>query len=169
MLAALKKFILKKYMDFKLKRFKDPSEPAVFPEALRTVKQVLLITPADHPELEGEIQAFASGLYTIFKQVQVSTFDRSSFRPADGNWFGLPNESYLDNFRQEKFDLVIDLNIQQDRLCTYICALINAPLRMNLCSGDYDHIYNFHIRTNKMQPDVRKLEKMLANLKKFMQ
>ncbi len=156
-------------MDLRLKWFKQDETSVVLPEALQKVKNILLITPADHPELEEEIHTFASGLYEIFRQVQVSTFDRSSFRPADGNWFGLPKEEYLDNFRQGKFDFVIDLNIQQDRLCTYICALSGAPLRMNLCSGEYDHIYNFHIRTNKMQPDVRRLEKTLLNLQKFMQ
>lgn len=154
-------------MDWRLRWFKQENSSLVFPDALRKVKNILLITPSDHPELEEEIHLFASGLYKIFTNAQVSTFDRATFRPADGNWFGLPNEGYLDNFRQAKFDLVIDLNMKQDRLCTYIGALCGAPLRMNLVEGAYDHIYNFHIRINKLQPDVRRLEKTLANLQKL--
>ena len=154
-------------MDFRLKWYKSENQALEFPTTIQSVKKILLIAPTDHQELEAQVHDFASGLYTVFKLAQVSTFERSSFRPADGNWFGLPKEEYLDNFRQENFDLVIDLNLEQDRLCTYICALSGAGLRLNLSEGKYDHIYNFHIRTDKTQEIETRLQKVLQYFREF--
>jgi len=154
-------------MDLRLKWFKGETEPLRFLETLGKIKHILLIVPENPAKMENAIQQFSSGLYTVFNDVQISTFERASFRPTDGNWFGLPHEDYLDNFRQEKIDLVIDLNMKTDRLCTYIAALSGARLRMNISMDKYDHIYNFHIRTDeKLSAEIR-LKRILENLKEF--
>ena len=167
MIGRIKNIILKKYMDFRLKWFKADKQPLEFSSALKLVKNILLIAPVDHAELDEDVHHFASELYKIIENVRVSTFERSTFRPDDGNWFGLPNDSYMDNFRQENFDLVIDLNVEQDRLCTYICALSGAGLRINLTSGKYDHIYNFHIRSNESKTVSARFESILKYLRSF--
>lgn len=153
-------------MDLRLRWFKEEDLSVELPGAVRRIKNILLIS-SGQKEFEEDVHNFATGLYEIFDTVQVSTFERPSFRPEDGNWFGLPLSAYLDNFRQEHFDLVLDLNPEQDRLCTYICALSGAALRMNLTSGKYDHIYNFHIRTNAAQPMKQRLQRVLDFLKGF--
>ena len=159
--------ILKKYMDLRLRWFKSEQDDLELPGSIQKVRHILLITPEGHPELELALEQFASQMYKIFENVQVSTFERSSFRPQDGNWFGLPKEEYLDNFRQENFDLVIDLNLEPDRLCTYISALSGAPLRMNLVPGKYDHVYNVQIRTTDLGNAEYKMDKLLDYLKRF--
>ncbi len=167
MITYIKKLILKKYMDLRLKWFKSGENELELPASIQNVRHILLITPEDHPELELALEQFASALYKIFDNVQVSTFERSSFRPQDGNWFGLPKEEYLENFRQEKIDLVIDLNLEPDRLCTYISALSGAPLRMNLIPGAYEHVYNVQIRTHELGNAEYKMDKMLDYLRRF--
>ena len=154
-------------MDLRLKWFKSDQDDLELPGSIRNVRHILLITPEGHPELEQVLEAFASELYKIFDNVQVSTFQRSSFRPQDGNWFGLPREEYLDNFRQEKIDLVIDLNLETDRLCTYISALSGAPLRMNLMPGAYDQVYNVQIRPHELGNAEYKMDKILEYLRRF--
>lgn len=144
----IKKFILNKYLDMRLKMFRSPEERLNFPERIRQVKSILLLIPQGE-EYSTFVQQFTSDLYQLFKGVQVSTFERSSFRKEDGNWFGLPKENYLKIFQEAGVDLVIDLNQPQDRLSTYICALCGAPLRMSWASGVYDHIYNIQLRSKK--------------------
>lgn len=148
MLHKIKKIILDKYLDMRLKMFKNADDSLNFPEGIRQVKNILLLIP-EGEEYSAFMQQFTSDLYRIFDRVQVSTFERSSFRQSDGNWFGFPKESYLNNFREANFDLVLDLNQPQDRLSAYICALSGASLRMTRTSGAYDHIYNMQIRSNK--------------------
>jgi len=167
LLNYMKKLILRKYMDLRLKWFKTDSSDLELPASIQKVRNILLITPEGYPELETALEEFASELYKIFKDVQVSTFERSSFRPVDGNWFGLPREDYMKNFQQAEFDLVIDLNLKPDRLCTYISALSGAPLRMNLSSGKYDHVYNVQIRTQASGNTEYKMEKMLEYMRRF--
>ena len=104
MLTTIKNNILKNYIDFRLKWFKQDNSIIIFPMVLKNVKNILIIIPADYPEENVEIRTFILGLYKIFRHVKVSTFERSSFRPEDGNWFGLPNENYLENFHRNIFD-----------------------------------------------------------------
>jgi len=150
----------------RLRWFKENDHVVELPAAIRDIHNILIISPGEE-ETEDDVYYFASELYHIFDPVNVSTFERSSFRPQDGNWFGLPGDAYLENFRQEKFDLVVDLNPEQDRLCTYICALSGGTLRINLASGRYDHIYNFHIRTDELQALRQRLQRLLDSLKRF--
>lgn len=166
MLATFKRIILKKYIDIRLRWFKAYGLAVELPAAIRNIHNILIISPGEK-ETEDDIHYFASELYNIFDPVKVSTFKRSSFRSQDGNWFGLPGDAYLDNFRQEHFDLVVDLNPEQDRLCTYICALSGGTLRINLASGRYDHIYNFHIRTDETHKLRQRLQRLLDSLKRF--
>lgn len=166
MLAILKRAILKKYMDLRLRWFKEDGPAVELPSAIRDIHNILIISPGSK-EMEEDVHFFASELSREFDPVKVSTFERNSFRPQDGNWFGLPVDAYLENFRQEHFDMVIDLNPEQDRLCTYICALSGGTLRINLASGAYDHIYNFHIRMDKIQPLRKRLQGIIENLKRF--
>jgi len=167
LVSRFKNLILKKYIDLRLKWYKDNSPSLEVPSSLRNVKHLLLMVPPKKDKLEAPMREFTSRLHEIFNNVKVSTFKKTSFRPIDGNWFGLPKKDYLDKFCEEKFDLIIDLNQQQDRLCTYICALSGATLRLNFATGRYDHIYNFHIRTNEEQEVIVRLEKILSYLHSF--
>ena len=166
MLNKLKKHVLDRYLDMRLKLFNRDEDALNFPQKIRQVQSVLLLIP-EGEEYSAFMQQFTSQLYGIFKRVQISTFERSSFRKSDGNWFGLPKDSYLKNFQDAEFDLIIDLNQPQDRLCAYICALSGAPLRMTWTSGDYDHIYNLQIRSSQGLIEDQ-LKNLLNYLKSFM-
>ena len=165
--SRLKNLILKNYIDLRLRWYKDDSPSLEIPSSLRNVKHLLLMVPPKQAKLEAPVKEFTSRLYEIFDNVNVSTFKEKSFRPIDGNWFGLPKKDYLEKFNKGKFDLIIDLNQQQDRLCAYICAFSGATLRLNFATGVYDHIYNFHIRTNENQEVIVRLEKILSYLHSF--
>ena len=161
-----KDFILKKYIGLRLKLFTPEKEAQNFPSLIRSLKNILIIVPPDESVAES-VTRFTSDLYKVFEDAKISTFERSSFRESDGNWFGLPKETYMRQFTEENFDLVIDLTPESDRLSTYICALSGAPLRMRLFEGDFAHIYNLHIRTDPQKPLKEKLRSINEQLHVF--
>lgn len=164
MLDYIKKFILDRYINFRLKLFKDKEDSLNFPEEIKKVKNILLMIPEEN-EYNTSIQTFVTELYRLFKSAEISTFERSSFRKSDGNWFGLPGDDYLKTFQDVNFDLIIDLNHPHDNLCSYICALIGSRLRMSWTAGGFDHVYNLQIRSKY----AGLMEDKLANILNYFQ
>ena len=81
------------------------------------------------------------------------------------NWLGVPNDSYLKVIRDEQFDLVVDINTKQDKISSYLCALSGAPMRVNLTSGDFDHLYNLHFRIKDIHKSIdERLQNMISYL-----
>ena len=162
MKEKIKKILLEKYLDFNLKSSRKDGNLCVFSEKLRSIKQILVIKPADGID-DKSLQNFIAGLYAVYPNVQVSTFMRSSLRTSDTNFLGVPNDRYLKNIQELHFDLVIDLNLQHDTICSYICKLSGAPLRLNLMLGHYDNIYNIHIKSSG-----NSIDKALQNILKYL-
>ena len=158
----IKTILLEKYLDFNLKSSRKDNATYVVSEKLKDVKQVLVIKPPAGIE-DKSLQDFIAGLYAVYPDVQVSTFMRSSLRNSDTNWLGVPNDRYLKNIREINFDLAIDLNLQHDTICSYICKLSGAPLRLNLMPGHYDNIYNLHIKSAG-----NSIDKALQNILKYL-
>jgi hypothetical protein len=164
----LKAILLEKYLHFNLKSVKKEDAPCHFSEKLKTIRQILVIKPSDSIN-ERSIQDFISKLYSVYPDVQVSTFMKSNLRPSDTNWLGVPNNNYLKNIQEVDFDMVIDLNLQHDTICSYICKLSGAPIRLNLKSGHYDNVYNLHIKSNASTSIENALQHILKYLKTFRQ
>lgn len=163
-MSHLKKILLEKYLDWRLNFFKNDDAIRNFPEDIRKIKNILIIAPLEIENSES-FRNFTSGLYEIFENARVSTFQKESLRSTDRNWLGVPNEEYLLQLKQDQFDLVIDLNLNQDKICAYLGALSGAPVRLNLSSGKYDHVYNLHFRVEKSKSLNEKYTNILNYLK----
>lgn len=122
--------------------------------------------PADRKN-KIEFRSFISGLNEIFSKAKVSTFQIKDLRLHEQNWLGVPNERYLNELRAEDFDLIIDLNEEPDKICAYICALSRAPVRINLTSGKYDHVYNLYFRSEDDKSVTDRYNLILDNLKRL--
>ncbi|GEM_PF-1896063 len=166
MIKYLKKHLLNTYLQLRLKRFKD-AQTYNFPQRMRQIRNILLIVPPGQEY--GEItQSFAASLYQVFNDVKVSLFERQNFRPTDGNWFGLPKDTYLKNFQEEKFDLIVDLNRQPDKLCIYLSILTKADLRLTLSDDNrYENIYNLNFRAKVTDSLKDRLDNVLNYFKTF--
>ncbi|KAA3615033.1 MAG: hypothetical protein D8M58_11315 [Calditrichaeota bacterium] len=164
----IKKIILGKYLSFRLKMLLSQERAYDFSSELNKVKKALVILPAQN-EYSEPFQVFVKKLNTVFPNANISTFVSSSLRKTDMSWLGVPNEQYLKIIRDEQFDLVIDANDEQDKICSYLCALSGAPMRLNLASGEYDSIYNLHFRTaadKKMDDRLVNIVSYFEHLKK---
>ncbi len=166
MIEKIKNLFLNKYLDVRLRFLGNVSGVQNFPEKIGEVKNILVIIPTN-TENKGDYHYFKSKLYRIFDNVKVSTFERDSLRKSDCNWLGVPLEDYLRKFQDDMFDLVIDLNNEQDKICVYICALSGAPLRLNLASGRYDDIYNLRIQSSAGKSLKEQLDNILNYLITF--
>jgi hypothetical protein len=155
----LKNILLTKFLNFRLKILQGQERIYDFSSELKKVEKILVILPSTE-EYTSTMQNFVKRLAEIFEKARVSTFISSSLRKTDISWLGVPNEQYLKIIRDEHFDLVVDVNINQDRICAYICALSGAPMRLNLASGEYDFVYNLQFRANLQ----KQLDEQLNNI-----
>ena len=157
----MKQVVMNQVVNFRLKMFHKYERAYNFIEEVNKVKKILIILSAND-EYSSTVQQFIKEIGRTFKRASVSTFDSNSLRKSDLSWFGVPNERYLNIIREEGFDLVIDANIVQDKVCSYLCALSGAQLRLNLSSGHYDHIYNLHFRSDRDKPVPNRLQNIVA-------
>jgi len=111
--------------------------------------------PRDRAE-EIMARKYIANFHKIFKSTQISIFDIFNLREKDVNWLGVPNTFFINKFRDEKFDLLIDLNSYHETLCSYLGALINPPLRIHFSHGKFDKIYIIQINLDRqLTPDKR--------------
>jgi len=151
-------------MNFKVKILLANERPVDFSHELQRVKKVLVITPSGE-ELSDVFQNFLKKIVEVFSGSRVSTFDKMCLRKEDLSWLGLPNERYLKIFKDETFDLVVDLNTKQDNACSYLAALSGAPMRLNLDSGKNDFIYNLHIKSSTEKKIEERLNSIISYFK----
>jgi Family of unknown function (DUF6913) len=160
----IKKAALNQFLNFRLKMLAGQERAYDFSSELKKVGKALVILPAQN-EFTEPVQVFIKRLMDIFPKARISTFVSSTLRKEDLSWLGVPSDKYLKIIRDELFDLVVDVNIEQDKVCSYLCALSGAPMRLNLASGDYDSIYNLHFRTS---PE-KKFEERLTNIVSYLE
>jgi len=168
----LKRFIFKKYLNWRLKRWPEHKSAVDFQEVLNNLKHVLLILP-DTMDLEAIQRPFISPLYKIFgDQVKISTFEKKNFRKEDSTWLGLPKKQYLDMFQSEKIDMIVDLSEANDKFSAYVCGLLRAPLKITLKERPFDRVYNLSIRAQEADSSEYQLKlalKYFADLKNLNQ
>lgn len=162
----IKNYFLSRLLDTRLYFIKEKTGMTDFFRGMQTVKKVLVILPRDRAE-EIVARKYYSGLFNVFDHAQVSTLDIFNLRRIDVNWLGVPNHAYLNRIRGENFDLVIDLNTYHDILCTYLTALIEAPMRLHLVEGKFDKIYNLHIRTSGESTIEKRYQNLVNYLSHF--
>lgn len=160
MITKLKETLLGKIIKVRLKIILQQDRTYDFAEELSKTEKVLIIMPAGK-EYSEPMQGFIQQIGHVFTNSRVSTFVTSSLRKNDLSWLGVPNDHYLKGIRDELFDLVIDINLKQDKISSYLCALSGAPMRINLATGQYDHVYNLHFR---MKDNNKTIEERLKNI-----
>ena len=166
MVKQFKNLMLNKYLNFRLNYFKSNEDLCDYPAKIGTIKKVLLILPTECKD-KTEYRDFINGLSEVFQKAKISTFQIKDLRLHEQNWLGVPNERYLNELHSQNFDLIIDLNKQPDKICAYICAFSEAPIRINLISGKYDHVYNLYFRSEQEKSIDERYQLILSNLAKL--
>ncbi|WP_456405820.1 DUF6913 domain-containing protein [Caldithrix abyssi] len=167
MINWFKKILFNKYLNWRLKRWKEPGNAIDFQRSFTNLKHLLIILP-EYWDLEAIQDSFIKPLYEIFGgDVKISTFEKKNFRKEDSTWIGLPKKQYLELFQSEQLDVIIDLSEPQDKFSTYMCAMLKAPLKISLESGPFDRIYNLSIRAKSAESPERRIEIALKYFKEL--
>ena len=166
MLNPIKNYFLEKLVTTRLFLLKEKNPVTNFMQEMNHVKKILIILPV-RVQASQAVQVFINKMNSTFSASEISTFETSMLRKRDVNWLGIPNSAFLNNIREEKFDLLIDLNSEQDNVCTYLGALSDAPMRIHLSEGKYDKIYNLQIRTDTEAPLSTRFDTLIIYLSKL--
>ena len=85
------------------------------------------------------------------KEIPLLTYSKLEydfFSVKELNWFGKPTSVYIKNFMDDKFDLLIDLNIADHFPLRYISALSKASFKVGKFSNTDTEIYDLMIETD---------------------
>ena len=166
MIQFVKNYLLDRLLVNRFFLAKQINEITDYSRLLSEAKKILIILPVIHKNVQLE-NDFKSNLADAFPKSSISTFGITSLRKSDMNWLGVPGKEYLKNIREEEFDLLIDLNEYQDRVCSYLSALSQAPMMIHFSEGKFDKIYNLQIRTEFNVPLNVKIQTLFNYLVKF--
>lgn len=68
------------------------------------------------------------------------------YSTKDINWFEKPSSSFISDFINEKYDIVIDLNKAKSLSSTYIVGLSKGKFKVGMFDDDKTNIYDFMIK-----------------------
>lgn len=164
MLTAFKHFLIEKFLLAKLMLGRKKQNLTNFGDYMQKVGKILIILPVNK-ESELSDKTFVKKVSDIFETARINTFDLNMLRKSDINWLGVPNNAFLNNIRDENYDLLIDINPDHNKLCCYLDALSEAEMRIHLAQGKFDSIFNLQIRSDSDIPLNSKYDTLLNYLK----
>jgi len=168
LIAKIKSYLLNKILTARLSGFKEDQLLKNFMTDMKEVKKILVVTPPQQA-VNQTIFLFIKNLKKEFQESKIATFELPMLKKDDVNWLGIPTVAYLSSFKDEKYDLLIDINTDHDIICTFIGAFCNIPMRIHLSAGRFDNIYNLHIRTEENAPLSTRYNTMALYLSKLKQ
>ena len=139
-----------------------------FPAALMRPRNVLVCLPGGLRELTL-VKQFLPTLTEMFTTSKFSLlampgmkvhdmYPRKGFQilsptPDQVSWSGLPKKSYLKSLEEQRFDLVIDLNLDESSFTSRI--LLNFPEAVRVGRGNHrgEPYYNLEIKTKYLRDE----------------
>lgn len=111
------------------------------------------------------------GFFSV-KNIPALTYSKLEydfFSLKELNWYGKPNTHIIDNFINEDFDLLIDLNIHDHFALKYISALSKAKFKVGKYKESDEEIYDMMIdsdNTQKLKYFLRQVDTYITMLNK---
>lgn len=141
-LKTIKQAIANGYIKLELKDRPRERKPSRF--AFKEIKSVGILVDATKPEDFELVKRYVLYLREHRKRVKVVGFFNSKqipdmafskleydfFSLKELNWFGKPSSIFIQNFIDEEYDLLIDLNVQNLFPLKYISALSKANFKV---------------------------------------
>jgi len=150
-----------------------------FPGALLRPRHILVCLPAGLRELTL-VKQFLPTITHLFKQADISLlampgikvydiYPRKGFQiltpSADQlTWTGLPKRSYLKHLSEQKFDMILDMNLQQSHFTSTV--LLSFPKAVRIGRGNHlgEPFYNLEIKTKCLRDERNIYESLLETL-----
>ena len=148
MRIPLKPLISQQYVYWKtLRNLKQLSKsPVSFPIRSDEVKNVLVLLPTDDEYLDAAFNLVRK-LREYFKKWHFMVLNVNKIPEEKLDRFDLPNHRFISDLRQNRFQLVLDLNFYMDIRLNYLVGMLKIPYRLHLQFTESDY-YNIYSHTN---------------------
>ena len=100
--------------------------------------------------------------------VSYSKVDYDFFGKKSHNWYGKPTDHIVTNFIEEEFDILIDLNVNDEPVLTYVAAMSRAKFKLGRFEeNDFIHDLLFESPKEKgLKFFLRQVDTYLAMINK---
>lgn len=143
----------------------DPRKPFQHKFNFNSIKTVGMLFDASNPEDYELVKRYVVYLREHAKKVKVlgyfsekqipaytySKLEYDFFSSKEINWFGKPTTHIIDNFLEEEYDLLIDLNIHDHFPLKYISARSKAKFKVGKFKEGDESIYDMMIDADNTQ------------------
>lgn len=144
--------------------------------------QTALVILPDNPEYRNFVMPVLTMLQTKFPGTKLTlvvnenfrnlatTFIRSTvvtIRNDQLNFFFLPKKSEIDRLLNQKFDVLLDLNLSLYPMAAYLCRGVNAPLKVGFMKEHADSYYNFQYNSGANKNIRSRYEQLFRTLSMF--
>lgn len=157
MLSFLKEKLSEKQFQ-KILKEQDDNKIISFKESLNEVKKIIIIYPHEKKD-EHQADNSLKPILDYFANVDLTIIKPNELHKEELSFSGFPKKTYFMKFNHE-FDLLIDLNLREDRFSSYISANILAILKTRVYSDpNTDSVY--HLSVSSTKSDLRKKVELL--------
>ncbi len=118
-------------------------------------------------DLQGRNKTVVALGFVMSKDVPAffsSSNSYSFFTLNDLNWYDKPSGTFINNFLNDKFDIVINLSLDDTFPLQYISGLSNAKLKVGKFGKDNSPYYDLMIETDTINETSQFIEQIIHYL-----
>ena len=158
----LKSIFTEKYVHWKTRKlFRNMKKTSLeLPIKISAVKNVLIILPVNMEYMDAAM-LFVRKIRKVFRPWHYMILDIDKIKDEQLNRLRLPRQAFTDELKNNKFDLVLDLNFEPDLRILYLIGLLQIPLRLRLHPLPQNH-YNIIVNTDRQ--NFKNFDSVLQNL-----
>jgi hypothetical protein len=162
----LEQRMLNRLINWKLAHHEETASSDDILRNLAQVQNVLLILPTDTNHRTVATQTVRD-LQTMFHKCRFTIVDLNELPSEQFSWPGIPGSAFIQSLVNPQPDLLIDMNLVTDDRCSYIAAKSYAKLRIQICTGPFDSIYNLSFRTTDKISVDQKFHNLITQIKRL--
>ena len=95
-----------------------------------------------------------------------SNYRYLSYGLNDVSKFGLPSKSLLEKLNERKFDVLVDLERENNLFLAAVAALVKANFKVGFKKPEIENLYNFQMVNTKINSEIS-YRNLLISLKMF--
>lgn len=95
-----------------------------------------------------------------------SNYQIIDYNINDVSKLGLPNKKYISELNQHSFDVLIDLEREENIFISAITGLVKAKFKVGYKKNELNNLYNFQVINSKLNSEIS-YRNLLTSLKMF--
>jgi len=166
------------YYIFKKKMFKVFDEPNSFKDFIEKSMDYLIILPLNDLDFSNSFDVakyfriHKKDVTLFLPEHKVNSIDIMnnykyiSFNFEDISKIGLPTKQFIEKLNEYSFDVIIDLERENNLFLSAIICSINAKFKVGFKKSEIDNLYNLQIVNTKINSEIS-YRNLLNSLKMF--